>query len=221
MLGAGSHAREILSIIEACKQKEEDIEVLGYIVDSHYYVPGAMVNGKPILGDFTWFANHADKVFAISAVGELPLRFHFVERARQWGVRFHSLIHPKAVLTNRVTIGSGVVVAAGCVLTDRIRLGNHVHLNPGCTIGHDTEIDDFVMLAQGVNIAGKVNVSTGCYIGIGANIIDGIHVGEWSIIGAGSTIIQDVTANTTVVGVPGRVIKARIPGWYRNELFDK
>jgi len=57
-------------------------------------------------------------------------------------------------------------------------------------------------------------MATGCYVGTGANINGKIHIGEWSIIGAGSTIVKDVPPNTTVVGVPGQVIKTREPGWH-------
>ena len=214
LLGAGGHAREVLDIVEACGNAGEDIGVLGYIVEPQYGSPGMIVNDKPVLGDFDWFAENTENVYAICAVGDPVLRRHLVKKAQNWGARFHSIIHPNAILAQRVTIGQGVVIAAGCVLTNQIRLGDHVHLNPGCTIGHDTVLDDYVTLTQGVNIAGKVKISAGCFIGIGANIIDRINVGEWSIIGAGSTIVRDVVANTTVVGVPGRVIKTRFSGWH-------
>ncbi len=214
LIGAGGHAREVLDIVEASVRAGEDVEVLGYIVEAQYSSPGTIVNDKPVLGDFDWFAKNADEIYAVCAVGDPALRLHLVHKAQNWGTRFCSIIHPNAILTQRVTIGQGVVIAAGCVLTNHIRLGDHVSLNPGCTVGHDTVIDDYVTLTQGVNVSGKVKISAGCYIGTGANIIDRINVGEWSIIGAGSTIIQDVAANTTVVGVPGRVTKTRCSGWH-------
>jgi serine acetyltransferase len=65
-----------------------------------------------------------------------------------------------------------------------------------------------------VHISGNVKLSKGCFIGTGANIIEKIHIEEWSIVGAGSTIIRNVPANTTVVGVPGNVIRTRESGWY-------
>lgn len=214
LLGAGGHAREVLDVVEANVQAGEDVEVLGYIVEAHYGSPGTIVNNKPVLGDFDWFAKNVDEIFAVCAVGDPALRFRLVRKAKNWGIRFCSFIHPNAILTQRVTIGQGVIIAAGCVLTNQICLGDHVHLNPGCTIGHDTVIDSYATLTQGVNVTGKVKISAGCYIGTGANIIDRINIGEWAVIGAGSTIIRDVAANTTVVGVPGRVIKTRCSGWF-------
>ena len=39
-----------------------------------------------------------------------------------------------------------------------------------------------------------------------ATILSGIHIGANAIIGAGSVVIKDVLENTTVVGVPARVV---------------
>jgi sugar O-acyltransferase (sialic acid O-acetyltransferase NeuD family) len=214
ILGAGGFAREVLDVFEACNAAGQDFEVQGYIVEPPYGSPGTMVNDKPILGGFDWLEQHADQIQAICAVGDPALRFRFIRQAKQSGVRFCSVIHPTAVLTRWVTIGEDVVITAGCILTNQIRIGNHVHVNLDCTIGHDAVLDDFVTLAPGVHVSGKVVMTTGCYVGTGANINGKIHIGEWSIIGAGSTIVKDVPPNTTVVGVPGQVIKTREPGWH-------
>ena len=214
LLGAGGFAREVLDIFDACNKVSQEYQVLGYIVESQYSSPGVIVNDKPVLGDFDWFDKHASKVYAVCAVGTPELRLRLVKRAQEYSVRFCSVIHPSSILTRWVTIGEGVVITAGCILTNQIHIGNHVHLNLGCTIGHDVVLDDFVTLAPGVHISGKIKLSTGCYIGTGANIIDNIRIGEWSIVGAGSTIIKDVPANTTVIGVPGKVIETRATGWH-------
>lgn len=214
LLGAGGFAREVLDIFDACNKVGQEYEVLGYIVESQYGTPGTFVNDKPVLGDFDWFDGHAEEVYAVCAVGAPEVRLHLVKRAKERGVSFCSVIHPNAILTRWVTIGEGVVITAGCILTNQINIGNHVHLNLDCTIGHDVVIDDFVTLAPGVHISGRVMLSTGCYIGTGANIIDNLRIGEWAIVGAGSTIVRHVPANTTVIGVPGKIIKTREAGWH-------
>ncbi len=214
ILGAGGFAREVLDIFDACNRVGQDFDVLGYIVESQYGSPKTLVNDKPVLGDFDWFAGHSDGIYAVCGVGAPELRIRLVMSAQKWDVRFCNIIHPSAILTRWVTLGEGVVITAGCILTNQIRIGNHVHVNLNCTIGHNAVLDDFVTLAPGVHISGKVTLSTGCYIGTGANLIDGVYVGEWSIVGAGSTIVEDVPPNTTVVGVPGKVIKTCEAGWH-------
>jgi acetyltransferase-like isoleucine patch superfamily enzyme len=75
-------------------------------------------------------------------------------------------------------------------------------------------LEDFVTMAPGVHVSGNVCLGEGCYVGTGANIIDKKRLGKWSIVGAGSMIISDVPANSTVVGVPAKVIKMREDGWH-------
>jgi sugar O-acyltransferase (sialic acid O-acetyltransferase NeuD family) len=214
IIGAGGCAREVVDILDACNQIGQDYEIVGYIVESQYGLPGTRVNDVPILGDFDWLAQHAGEVFVICGVGPPELRLRLVTRAQEFGVRFSTVIHPSVVLTRWITMGEDVVIAPGCILTNQIRIGDHVQVNTACTIAHDAVLEDFATLAPGVHIAGKVTLGAGCYIGIGANVADRVRIGDWSIVGAGSTITEDVPSNTTVVGVPGRVIKTREAGWH-------
>lgn len=209
LIGAGGGSRDLLDILEACGR-----EVVGYIVDPQFAPRETMVNGRPVLGGFDWLEQHADCVQVICGVGASEQRFRLIQRALALGATFCSVVHPTAILTSRVEIGEGSSIAAGCVLTNNIRIGKHVQINVACTISHDTVVEDFVTLSPGVHVAGNVILRTGCFLGIGANVIEKRTVGAWSIVGAGSTITKDVPPNTTVVGVPGRVIKTRPEGWH-------
>jgi acetyltransferase-like isoleucine patch superfamily enzyme len=56
----------------------------------------------------------------------------------------------------------------------------------------------------------KIVIKQGTYIGMRANILsgkNGIVIGENVIIGAGSLVNKSIPDNTTVVGVPARVVK--------------
>jgi len=213
IIGAGGFAREVLDIFDAVNAIEPRYEVLGFIVDPEYGKPGEIVNGKPILGAFDWLAENND-VLCLCAVGAPEHRFKLVRRAIEVGARFCSVIHPSVIRSQWLEIGEGTIITAGCILTNQIKIGNHVHLNLDCTIGHDAVLHDYTTLAPGVHISGNVVLQEGCYIGTGANIIEKKTIGAWSIVGAGSTITKDVPPNTTVVGVPGRVIKTRPEGWH-------
>jgi len=214
IIGAGGFAREVLDVCDACNQDEPTYEVLGFIVDKQYGTPGTLINEIPILGDFSWLEKHANQVVGTCAVGAPHHRYQLIRRAHETGCNFFTLIHPKAFLTRWVSIGVGTIITAGCILTNQIRIGNHVHINLDSTIGHDAFLEDFVTISPGVHISGNVVLKTGCYVGTGANVVEKLNLGEWSIIGAGSTIVRDVPPNSTVVGVPGKVIKTKMPGWY-------
>lgn len=217
IIGAGGFSAQVLDILHACNRLELRYEMLGYIVEPMYGKPGVEVDGFPILGDFDWFSSYHEEVVAISSTGAPDLRFRLVERAKKWSVGFCNVVHPKAILAPHVSIGEDVVVHAGCHLSFRLHIGNHVHVNVFCAIGENTVLGDFVTLAPGVMIGGNVTIGMGASIGMGSNIIEKVHIGEWSVIGAGSTIVRDVPPNTTVVGVPGKVIKTREVGWHLNK----
>jgi acetyltransferase EpsM len=100
------------------------------------------------------------------------------------------------------------------VLTNAVRVGDHVQINIGCTVSHDAALEDFATLSPGVHLAGGVVAGAGCCVGTGANVIPRVRLGAWSIVGAGCTVIADVPADSTVVGVPGRVVAQRAPNWH-------
>jgi len=85
----------------------------------------------------------------------------------------------------------------------------------GVIIGETTIIGDNVTLYQGVTLGGTGKESgkrhpTICdnvMIGAGAKVLGSFTVGENSMIGAGAVILQEVPPNSTVVGVPGRIVK--------------
>jgi sugar O-acyltransferase (sialic acid O-acetyltransferase NeuD family) len=213
IIGAGGFARETLDVFDAVNAVKPTFNVIGYIVEQAYGDPGTQINDKPILGDMDWFLQYP-KVQAICGVGAPELRRRLISRAQEYRVEFCTLVHPNAVLTRWVKIGVGTIITAGCILTNQITIGDHVHLNLDCTVGHDAVLEDFVTVAPGVHISGNARLETGAYLGTGANILEKKTIGMWSVVGAGSAIVQDVPANSTVVGVPGKVIKTREDGWH-------
>ena len=87
----------------------------------------------------------------------------------------------------------------------------------GVVIGETTEIGDDVLLYQGVtlggtgNETGKRHPTLGNYVvvGTGAKVLGNIRIGNHVRIGAGSVVVHPVPDNSTVVGVPGRVVRIR------------
>lgn len=109
-------------------------------------------------------------------------------------------IHPGA------TIGRGLFI-------------DHGH---GVVIGETAVVGDNVTLYQGVTLGGTgkeqgkrhPTIGNNVMISAGAKILGSFTIGENSKIGAGSVVLQEVPPNSTVVGVPGRVVKQnniRIP----------
>ena len=84
----------------------------------------------------------------------------------------------------------------------------------GVVIGETSEIGNRCLLYQGVTLGGtgKENgkrhptLEANVVIGAGAKVLGAIIVGTNTRIGAGSVVVKDVEADSTVVGIPGRVV---------------
>ena len=87
----------------------------------------------------------------------------------------------------------------------------------GVVIGETTEIGDDVLLYQGVTLGGTGNetgkrhptLGNHVVVGTGAKVLGNIRIGNHVRIGAGSVVVHPVPDNSTVVGVPGRVVRIR------------
>ena len=111
-----------------------------------------------------------------------------------------------------------------------------IEIHPGATIGKGLFIDhgngviigetaivgDNVTLYQGVTLGGTgkekgkrhPTIKDNVMISAGAKVLGSFTVGENSKIGAGSVVVEEVPPNSTVVGIPGRVVKrdnVRVP----------
>ena len=85
----------------------------------------------------------------------------------------------------------------------------------GVIIGETTIIGDNVTLYQGVTLGGTgkehgkrhPTIGNNVMIGAGAKVLGSCTVGDNSKIGAGSVVLHPVPPNSTVVGVPGHVVR--------------
>lgn len=85
----------------------------------------------------------------------------------------------------------------------------------GVIIGETTIVGDNVTLYQGVTLGGTgkeqgkrhPTIGDNVMISAGAKVLGSFKIGNNSKIGAGSVVLDEVPPNSTVVGVPGRVVK--------------
>jgi sugar O-acyltransferase (sialic acid O-acetyltransferase NeuD family) len=214
LIGAGDQSREAIDVFAEANAAGAAWEVLGVLVEPGHHPEGYEPGGTPILGDIEWLAGRED-VEVICAVGAPELRRRLVQRAKQHGARFCTLIHPSAVVSENVLVGAGTLISAGCVVTCQARLGEHVHLQVHSSIHHDAVLGDFATLTPGVRVCGHVRVGEGAWFGVSASVVDRVEIGAWSRVGAGAVVLDDVPANATVVGQPARVVSTREDGWHQ------
>jgi len=109
--------------------------------------------------------------------------------ARKTGIE----IHPGAKIGKGLFIdhGHGVIIGETAVL------GNNVTLYQGVTLGGNGKEKGKRHPTIGNNVM----------ISAGAKVLGSFSIGDNSKIGAGSVVLSEVPPNSTVVGVPGRVVK--------------
>ncbi|MFD2617355.1 serine O-acetyltransferase [Terrilactibacillus laevilacticus] len=85
----------------------------------------------------------------------------------------------------------------------------------GVVIGETCEIGDDVTVFQGVTLGGTgkekgkrhPTIGNDVLISAGAKVLGSITIADHSKIGAGSVVLHDVPPNSTVVGIPGRIVR--------------
>ncbi|MBV9936903.1 MAG: serine O-acetyltransferase [Acidobacteriaceae bacterium] len=138
-----------------------------------------------------------------------------------------------AVLFHRIAhwfYREGFFVLARCISTVS-RLLTNIEIHPGAkigerlfidhglgvVIGETAEIGDDVLLYQGVTLGGTGNecgkrhptVGNRVVVGAGAAVLGNITLGDDVRVGAGSVVVHSVPPRSTVVGIPGRVVRTR------------
>lgn len=121
-------------------------------------------------------------------------KFYFIARVISQISRFFTgiEIHPGAKIGRRFFIDHGM----------------------GVVIGETCEIGDNVTVFQGVTLGGTgkekgkrhPTVRDNALIATGAKVLGSITIGENSKVGAGSVVLKDVPPNSTVVGIPGKIV---------------
>ena len=96
----------------------------------------------------------------------------------------------------------------------KIGKGVFIDHGMGVVIGETSEIGDRCLLYQGVTLGGTgkdsgkrhPTLQENVVVGAGAKVLGAIHIGSNTRIGAGSVVVKNVEKNSTVVGIPGRVV---------------
>lgn len=97
------------------------------------------------------------------------------------------------------------------------RIGRKLFIDHGMgvVIGETCEIGDEVIIYQGVTLGGTgkekgkrhPTIGNRVVIASGAKVLGSFKVGDHSNIGANSVVLREVPPYSTVVGIPGRIVK--------------
>ena len=202
IIGAGGHAKVIIDML----QERGEFELAGCVSADR---DNRAVLGVPVLGgDEALPRILATGVrHAFVALGENRLRAALTDRAVSLGFSIVNAISRHAVISGRVTLGSGIAVMPGAIINVDAVVASGAIINTGATVDHDCRIGAYAHVGPGTRLAGTVAVGEGALLGAGCCVIPGRTVGAWSTVGAGAAVVRDVAERATVAGVPARTLR--------------
>ena len=117
------------------------------------------------------------------------------------------------VFSNLARWYTGIEIHPGAVIGRRFFIDHGM----GVVIGETTEIGDDCTLYHGVTLGGTSwdkgkrhpTLGNNVVIGAGAKVLGPIMIGDGVRIGSNAVVLKDVSADMTVVGVPGRLVGAK------------
>ena len=121
----------------------------------------------------------------------VPFLPRFTSQVARWFTGIE--IHPGAEIGEGLFIDHGM----GVVIGETTIIGNNVTLFQGATLGGTGKERGKRHPTLGNNVV----------VGTGAKVLGNVKIGDNVQIGANAVVINDVPANSTVVGVPGRIVK--------------
>lgn len=139
--------------------------------------------------------------------GFKALRSH---KKANWFLR-HNMPFIARYISQRSAHKTGIEIHPGATIGRRVCIDH----GSGIVIGETAEIGDDVMIYQGVTLGGTgkdvgkrhPTIENGVMIGSGAKVLGPITIGRNAKIAAGAVVVKDVEPNSTVVGVPGEVVR--------------
>ena len=139
--------------------------------------------------------------------GLKAVRMH--RRAHRHYLKGHSF--RARYISQRAARKTGIEIHPGATIGRRLVIDH----GTGIVIGETTEIGDDVLIYQGVTLGGTgkdvgkrhPTIGNRVMISAGSKVLGPITIGDDSRVAAGAVVLKDVPPNSTVVGVPAKVVR--------------
>lgn len=204
LCGAGNPEGVRLALTIAREQDRwEAIVLLDDDPDTH----GRSILGVEVVGSFDLLgeadaaAGEVANLVARTTTGRRAAR----ERIERFGLPFAPLIHP-GVDTTGVELGTDVIVYQQAIVGPEVSIADSSVLFMGAIAGHESRLGRYCVVAANAVLNARVELADGVYVGTNATILPELTIGPWATVGAGSVVVQDVSAGTTVMGVPAEIL---------------
>ena len=205
--GKGTAVTVAEQMIDASERGAE-IEFLGFAFDEASF--NGSINGLPILcGTKEVYSKYGsmNDVGFIFQMYRTDLMKDRVALKDSYGIpleKYHTFVHPNAVVSRSVKLGKGCIVLAGSVIMPNAVLGNFNSVLSCCTIGHDTILGHHNIFATHVAMGSGCHIGDRNFFGMNCTINTRAVIADDCFVGMASNVIRDLPSLSKVKGNPAK-----------------
>ncbi|MHA5067741.1 acetyltransferase [Cetobacterium somerae] len=205
VIGSGGHAKVVIDIIlQRNKVLDDNLKIIGILDDKYNEDKKIEIFETPVIGKIDEMLELQEDVYYVIAIGNNCVRRKIAEKYSD--KKFITLIHPKAIIGEKVSIEEGTVVMAGSIINSYTKIGKHCILNTGSIIEHDNTIEDYVHISPNATLCGGITIGEETWIGVGATIIQEKKIGKKVVVGAGTVIVKNLQDKIKVIGASAKIL---------------
>lgn len=209
IVGNSGFARECFLTLRKMKEAGSDIAVLGFLSFEGYQADLKEL-APMFLGDDEEYAFGPDEC-AVIGIGDPGLRHKAFHKLKKKGVRFFTVMHPKAYVDQSTTIGEGNIFCARSYVTCNCVIGSGNVFNGPIHVGHDAVIGDCNFVGPGTQILGAATMGSRNSVGALCVLLPKCKVGNGNVIAPLSAVYKGCRDNVYMAGNPAVKIGKNAP----------
>jgi sugar O-acyltransferase (sialic acid O-acetyltransferase NeuD family) len=184
----------------------DDYEILGFL-DDDAAKHDKTLYGHTVLGGIATIDDYTGEqpLHVVIGIASPRAKQKIVESLAGKNLVFPNLISKNVWLSNKVSVGQGVILYPGVSVNYETVIGDFAIMNMNCAIGHNCTISRYSTLAPGVNLAGFTHIGETVEVGIGVSTRQGVQIGANAVIGGQAMVTGNVAGHTKVKGVPAKI----------------
>ncbi|MBO4901210.1 MAG: hypothetical protein J5518_00255 [Lachnospiraceae bacterium] len=170
-------------------------EVVGFAVNESIIKEKTFCNRPVVPVEHLTDYYDPEDVSLIMGVGYTSMgqvKHSLMDTCMDMGYHFENYIHPTAIISDDVIIGTANNILDGVILESGVVIGDCNLLFGGCMIAHDTTIGSYNTFSVKAVVAGCTKVGSHCFVGANATVRDHVEIHDFALIGAAAYADGDV-----------------------------
>lgn len=188
MLGGGGHAEALEDVVDSIR--DYSISMAGRVRVAYKVKDTREINDEQLA---SLALNFSGFILGVGQVHDASVREGIVERVKDVGGTFATLISPFARVSPKARIGHGTVIMHNASVNSGAAVGEFCIVNTGAIIEHNAWVYPYCHISTGAVINGDCKVGCRSFIGSNAVLLNQIEICPDTMIGAGSVVTQRIT----------------------------